>query len=1131
MTSLPFDVFWNDRGAQAGLRGLATQTAATQKTFLGLKAATETAAAGLAKARDVATDSVRKVRIEEQKLQELRDSGKAKASQLLAAEDRLATARRRSDAAIDEATKASRMLERAEKDEAAALSSSSSAAGKAERGIASLRTETNHTAASAGKLGSALGGFAGIAAKTGVGAALALAAGGAAAAGYGLKVASANEQASISFTTMLGSAKKARSFLGELQKFAAATPFEFPELQTAASSLISAGINASKVIPIMRTLGDVTSGMGTGSEGVQRATVALQQMSAAGKISAEDLNQLRDAGIPVYDLLAKATGKSKAEVVKLAQAGKLGKKELGEMMDALEKGKGLERFSGLMDKQSQSLAGMWSTLKDTVGQGLAQSIAPAFPLIKSGLGTVSNALGDLFKWVSSNKGSISGLFSSAGSIAKSFGSIVSTVFGSLADSLSGGKASFKSFSNFISTHQAEIVGGFIVIAKTALQIGRGILTAASLGLRGFATIMDSSASLTAVFLKSTQSILQAATIAFSWIPGIGPKLRDANDKFTAFATGAVGGMRKAADGARAAADGIDHKLKPALDQAGRALDNVSDKEIVKAKTRDAAKKAALAINDIGTSADGSQIKLKKFADKSKLSADEQAGLSSRLHDATHKLADQLKAMKDGGAGQDKLTAAWKTGKARLYDEFKQMGLSNDAAKKLAARYAGVPPKVKTVVSQPGMPDAIGKTVELDRKINGINGKTVKVKVLFDAGGKISIKDSSGHRGPQFTAAKGAILPGYTPGRDVHLFTSPTGGTIGLSGGEGIARPEVVQAMGATRFNGLNAAARSGGAPAVRALMGFADGGITRFIKVSGSTSGGVPLGSAIATAASDAAWAGKQDASWASRQIMAYVKKKTAEAADGPIGGKGYANALRWARAQGGPYIFGGVGPRGYDCSGFMSAIDNVIHGRAPHHRLFSTQNFHGQAHGPGGFHHNKRSPFMIGVHNGGPGGGHMAGTLNGVNVESSGGRGAHTGHSARGWHSGMFGMHYGLKDGGLVGDLPWDTINPQGNNYNPEAAALAHRLYGAPVVHDRGGLVPPGDTLVRNGTRRPERMLTDQQNRAFENMVRVSAGGQTVVHNHYTVNAPNYVGPQRELVNALVSLNQRGALKVIKDR
>lgn len=221
-----------------------------------------------------------------------------------------------------------------------------------------------------------------------------------AAASYGVKIAAQNEQAQISFETMLGSASKAQKFLGDLQKFAAATPFEFPELQTAASRLISVGVNADKVIPIMTTLGDITSGMGTGSEGVQRATNALQQMSAAGRISAEDLNQLRDAGVPVFELLAKATGKSTAQLVAMKDAGELGKKELGQLFKALETGKGLERFTGLMEKQSHSLSGLLSTFKDTLGQGLARAITPSLPVLKTALTAVTNFVGTAVNGVS-----------------------------------------------------------------------------------------------------------------------------------------------------------------------------------------------------------------------------------------------------------------------------------------------------------------------------------------------------------------------------------------------------------------------------------------------------------------------------------------------------------------------------------------------------------------------------------------------------------------------------------------------------------------------------------------------------------------------------------------------------------
>jgi tape measure domain-containing protein len=230
----------------------------------------------------------------------------------------------------------------------------------------------------------------------GAGAAFAaIGAGAVAAGGWGLKIAAEGEMAAISFETMLGSGEKAASFLAELKAFAATTPFEFPELQTAASSLISAGFEASQVIPIMTTLGDVTSGMGTGAEGVQRATVALQQMSAAGRITGEDLNQLRDAGIPVFDLLAGATGKSKEEISALAQAGKLGKDEMNQLFAALETGGGgLERFHGLMEKQSQSLTGMVSTLKDTVGQQLSTMMAPAVDTLKSELPALTEFIGE-----------------------------------------------------------------------------------------------------------------------------------------------------------------------------------------------------------------------------------------------------------------------------------------------------------------------------------------------------------------------------------------------------------------------------------------------------------------------------------------------------------------------------------------------------------------------------------------------------------------------------------------------------------------------------------------------------------------------------------------------------------------
>ena len=84
------------------------------------------------------------------------------------------------------------------------------------------------------------------------------------------------------------------------------------------------------------------------------------------------------------------------------------------------------------------------------------------------------------------------------------------------------------------------------------------------------------------------------------------------------------------------------------------------------------------------------------------------------------------------------------------------------------------------------------------------------------------------KAPMIKFATGGMMPGYTPGRDVHQFYSPTGGLLELSGGEPILRPEVGRVLGRGWVDGVNASARAGGIGGVRQFLGgrqaFKDGG-------------------------------------------------------------------------------------------------------------------------------------------------------------------------------------------------------------------------------------------------------------------------------------------------------------------
>ena len=159
---------------------------------------------------------------------------------------------------------------------------------------------------------------------------------------------------------------------------------------------------------------------------------------------------------------------------------------------------------------------------------------------------------------------------------------------------------------------------------------------------------------------------------------------------------------------------------------------------------------------------------------------------------------------------------------------------------------------------------------------------------------------------------------------------------------------------------------------------------------------------------------------------------KTNDVAPTVAGGSVEA-ALAWAKTQvGKPYQWGGVGPAGYDCSGFMSAIQNVIMGDKTHVRKWATAAFSGSI-APSGWKLHEKAPFMVGITNAGVG--HTAGTLNGVNVESSGGVGVRVGGGARGYNNGMFPDWYGF--------VPSKTAGGGGSSVSAAKASARTQLSG----------------------------------------------------------------------------------------
>lgn len=172
------------------------------------------------------------------------------------------------------------------------------------------------------------------------------------------------EQTEKAFTTLLKSADLAKDFLAELERFAAATPFELPGLLNASKRLLAFGFSAQQVIPILTAIGDSAAALGMGEEGISRLTTAIGQIQAKAKVSAEEMNQINETGIPAWQLLADTIGITVPQAMDMASKGMIdGATGVQAILTGMNK-----QFGGMMAEQSQTLNGMMSNIQDSIGQ-------------------------------------------------------------------------------------------------------------------------------------------------------------------------------------------------------------------------------------------------------------------------------------------------------------------------------------------------------------------------------------------------------------------------------------------------------------------------------------------------------------------------------------------------------------------------------------------------------------------------------------------------------------------------------------------------------------------------------------------------------------------------------------------
>ena len=198
-----------------------------------------------------------------------------------------------------------------------------------------------------------------------------------------LSLAGWMQQTRIAFTTMLGDPHLADMWIAKFRKMAFELPFTFRGVVDAVRQLIAYGFNIRETPRWITAISDAAAAFGGTQEQIDRITMAIGQIRTMGFPSGQEMRQLAQAGLPVWEMLSQGLGKTQGEVMKLAETRMItAQQALGIILGGIEK-----RYAGMSKKMMDTLPGALSNLQDVWEASLMKLGAPlanvATKIIKS----------------------------------------------------------------------------------------------------------------------------------------------------------------------------------------------------------------------------------------------------------------------------------------------------------------------------------------------------------------------------------------------------------------------------------------------------------------------------------------------------------------------------------------------------------------------------------------------------------------------------------------------------------------------------------------------------------------------------------------------------------------------------
>lgn len=169
------------------------------------------------------------------------------------------------------------------------------------------------------------------------------------------------QAADTAIETLLGNKEKANALMSQVREFAKISPLEFSDVTAATQMMLGFNIEAEKVPRYLQAISDISMGE---SSKFNSLTLAFSQMSAAGKLMGQDLNQMINAGFNPLQIISEKTGKSIATLKDEMSKGAVSAEMVQQaFIDATSAG---GKFYNMSENASKTINGQLSMMQDAL---------------------------------------------------------------------------------------------------------------------------------------------------------------------------------------------------------------------------------------------------------------------------------------------------------------------------------------------------------------------------------------------------------------------------------------------------------------------------------------------------------------------------------------------------------------------------------------------------------------------------------------------------------------------------------------------------------------------------------------------------------------------------------------------